>query len=339
MSTKEFKWGILAPGRIAKNFAAGLTAVEDASLFAVASRSKERAEEFAGKYNASVAYGSYQELLADPNVDAVYIASLPPFHKEITIEALKAGKPVLCEKPFAVNYFDSLAMVEAARENDTFLMEAMWTRFFPVMKEIKQKIANGDIGRIKTIRADFSFLSDLSNKDDRWLNKDLGGGALLDVGIYPISITCYMMGELPTEVSGIAEIGDTGVDEQDLIHFRFKSGTTASLTAGVTLTGSCAMDIIGEKGIFRIPKMFHCSSKYALLNTKGKVITEFNQKHLVNGYEFEAMEVASCVRAGEKESSIMPLDETLAIMKIMDNLRASWGLFYPGEGPASDTVC
>jgi len=224
-----FNWAILAPGKIAGKFCDDLQYVNGAQVHAVASRSLDRAQEFAKKYNASHAVGTYEELLNIPDIDCVYIASPHTFHFEHTMMCLEAGLNVLCEKPFAMEESEVKQMVAKAKEKDVFLMEALWTRFFPFMQEVDNLISDGIIGSPELMSADFGFTADY-NPESRLFNKKLGGGALLDIGIYPVFMALYQFG-YPDEITASAEFAATGADTIDHITFKYTDGRSAKLHA------------------------------------------------------------------------------------------------------------
>ena len=234
---KTIRWAILAPGMIAEKFAEGLKAVKDAELVAVASRSASRACEFAHKFNVERHYDSYEALANDPNIDIVYIASPHPFHLEQALLCLENGKSVLCEKPITINQNQLTRMIDSATRKDVFLMEAMVPRFLPSLLELKKWIDSGKIGKIRMIKADFSFslhgiVPEEEMPMDRHYNLELGGGGLLDVGVYVLNFSSMMMGEMPIEITGMSQIGETGVDEQAGMLMKYENDALAVLTCG-----------------------------------------------------------------------------------------------------------
>ena len=321
-------WGILAPGRIAHQFAKGLTGTDSGTLYAVGSRSQDRAREFASTYGAERAYGSYDELVADEKVDAIYIANPHTYHKESALLCLNAGKPVLCEKPFAVNAGQVKEMVEASRRSNTFLMEAMWTRFLPAMQQASAWIAAGRIGEIRRIDAHFGFRAGYQ-PEERLLNPDLAGGALLDVGIYVVSLAYWIMRDDPAEVSGFATIGDTGVDEQNVILLRYANGALATLSSAVrTATNNHAV-VYGTEGRIEFSDPFFKTTSCTLICGEERV--EFDEPFHSNGYEYQAIEVAKRLAKGDVESPLLPREESLRIVGCLDSLREQWNLRYPFE--------
>lgn len=325
---KKYKWGILGPGTITHKFSADLKLLEQAELYAVASRSIEKAQDYASKYNIPKAYGSYEELINDPEVEIIYISTPHPFHKEWAVKSLEAGKAVLCEKPITVNAFDAVEIYEAARKNNTFFMEAMWTRFLPVMVKVREWTGSGVIGEVRMLKADFGFRADI-NPDGRLFSPNLAGGALLDVGIYPVSFAYMVFGKKPVGIVSSAHLGETGIDEQGASIFKYDNGEMAILESAVRTTTPNEAYILGTKGNIKIPQ-FWCA-KSATLNIDGEKSIVYEDNRTSTGYNFEASEVMRCLSLGEKESPIITLEESLEIMKTMDTIRNQYGLKYPFE--------
>lgn len=328
MSNNTFRWGVLGFGNIANRFADGLGAIPDATLHAIGSRAKEKADEAGRKYGVKRTYGSYQELVDDPEVDAVYVATPHSGHKDACLLSIRAGKPVLCEKPFSINAEEAMEVVSEARDRKVFAMEAMWTRFFPLVAQIKRILAEGQIGTPFIFTGDFGFRAGF-NKAGRLFNPDLGGGALLDVGVYPISFSSALFGT-PSSVAGVATLGQTGVDEVTGITLGHDSGVISVIYTAVRVNTPQEAVILGTQGRIRVHSPFWVPTKMSLsLEGKPEEITELPLEG--NGYNYQAVEVARCVRNGLLESPILPLDETIAVMKTMDTLRYSWGQKYPME--------
>lgn len=322
-----FRWGILGPGGIAKKFATGLRALDDAQLVAVGSRSRDRADGFADAFDVPHRHASYEALARDPEVDAIYVATPHPFHKEHSILCLEAGKPVLCEKPFAINRRETRDMIEVARREGVFLMEAMWTRFLPITQRVKAWVTEGAIGEVQMLYADFGFRANVNPKG-RLFDLALGGGGLLDVGIYPISYAAMIFDAQPTTISSQARIGETGVDEQAAMVFGYDGGQLALISCGIRIRTPHEAKILGTDGMISIAHFW--DGRTATLSAGGKeeVVT---LECAGNGYECEAAEVARCVRAGKLESDLMPHADTLATMQTLDAVREQWDLKYPME--------
>lgn len=321
---EKFRWGILGAGTIARKFAADLANLPDAERYAVASRTKEKAQVFADEFSMPVAYSSYAELIADPLVDAIYVATTHNFHKEHSIDCLMGGKPVLCEKPFAINVVEAEAMIKTARQQKVFLMEAMWSRFLPVNVQVCQWLTGNRIGTPLFLMADFGFRAN-PNPESRLFNPQLGGGALLDVGIYPISYAAMVFGSSPKRILAEGWLGSTGVDEQTGMMFSYENGAQAILRTGVRVSTEHRVRIEGTEGSIVVPNFWHGTE--AILQVNGKE-ERFSGE---SGYHFEAAEVMRCVRGGLLESDTMPLDDTLAIMKTLDEIRKQIHLSYPME--------
>ncbi len=322
------RWGILGPGRISDTFAGELSYAPDARIVAVGSRSLERAEAFAAKYEAPRAYGSYKELALDPDVDIVYIGTPHPMHKEDALACLRAGKAVLCEKAFTMNTDELKELIHAAEQNRVFLMEAMWTRFLPTIAKVREWIGLGAIGEIGMVDLRFGNRS-IWDPASRLFDPALGGGTLLDVGIYCISFASMVLGRQPSTIQSLVQIGTTGVDEVFTALFGYEHGPMASIMAGHRLKSRHEAVILGSQGEIRIPQFW--KAKSALLTVYGEYEENFIDTAEPKGYVYEALEAMACMRAGKLESDIMPLSESLAIMETMDRLRADWGLRYPNE--------
>jgi predicted dehydrogenase len=325
---REIKWGILGCGRIAHLFAQGLGVLNNAVLYAVASKTAGRAENFAKSYNALVYYDNYEELVKNPEVDVIYIATTHNFHYENAMLCLNHGKHVLCEKAFTINARQAEQLVKTAREKRLFLMEAMWTRFFPCIKELNRLLDKGTIGEIQMLRADFGFSRGLDPKE-RKMNPYLGGGALLDLGIYPISYARMIFKKAPSKIYSSAWLGETGVDQQSAYLFEYSSGQQALLFSSFISEVPHEAMIVGTKGHIKLQDFFHPSSMTIKMND-GKEWT-VEKEYESTGYNYEAQEVMDCIVNGKLESDIMPLDETVEIMETMDEMRAQWGIVYPGE--------
>ncbi|HNR29299.1 MAG TPA: Gfo/Idh/MocA family oxidoreductase [Candidatus Hydrogenedentes bacterium] len=327
--TGKFRWGICGTGNIAHAFARGLEALSDAELAAVGSRTAEAAARFGDEFGVPRRHASYEVLAADPDVDAVYVATPHPLHMENTVLFLRAGKAVLCEKPFAVNRKQAEEMVATARAERRFLMEAMWTRFLPMLAQVRSWLASGRIGEVRMVQADFGFRAGW-DEESRLLDPLLAGGGLLDVGVYCVSLASMVYGREPSRIAGLAHLGRTRVDEQSAVVLGYDGGALALLSSAVRTNTPQEAIIMGTEGIIRLHPPFWRGSR-ATLTLDGKDEETFEFPMEGNGYNYEAAEVARCVREGRIESEIMPLNESLAIMGVMDGIRAQWGLVYPFE--------
>lgn len=325
----KVRWGILGTGAIANKFTTALKSMEDSIPAAVASRSDIRSRQFADKYQIEKAYGSYKALAEDPDIDVVYIAVPHTEHKKMAELCLKNKKAVLCEKPITINSRDTGELIGTAREKKVFLMEAMWTKYLPATQRVKKWIDEGKIGKVLNIKASFGFYKEF-DINSRLYNPKLGGGALLDVGIYPISYATYLLGRLPDKIISSAVIGRSHVDEQNVIIFYYKDGTLADLSSAVSAESGCDALIAGEKGYIRVDNFWRADSAY-LFDNDHRCIDSFKEPFKANGYEYEAAEVNRCIREGLPESPVNPLNTTLDIMRLMDEIRSQWGLIYPQE--------
>lgn len=326
---RNYCWGIIGTGNIAAKFATCLAVCEGATLQAVASRSQAGADAFGDRFNIPVRHASYEALANDPEVDVVYVSTPHALHMENCMLCLRAGKAVVCEKPFTLNAAESRAVIEVARESGCFLMEGMWTRFFPVVKQAEAWIAEGAIGDPRMVRADFGFRMDYGERGRLW-DLHLGGGSLLDVGIYPITIASIAFKDAPTDVHGFAHIGEYGVDEQAAFVLGYSGGRLATLSSAVRTKTNWDAYIHGETGTIRIHSPFWQPSKVTLTPEKGDEQTlEVPLESL--GFEYEIREVMACLDQGLLECPAMPHDRTVDVMEVMDKLRRQWGLHYPGE--------
>lgn len=327
ITSDTIHWGILGPGSISHQFATGLQSASGAKLLAVGSRSQEKADAFADKFGAPKRHASYEALAADPDVHVIYIATPHPQHKDAALLCLEHGKAVLCEKPFTVNAKEAEEVIASARAKDLFVMEAMWSRFFPAMAHVRKMIADGAIGEARMLQADFGFRAGV-NPDSRLFNPAMAGGGLLDVGVYPISLASMLFGT-PTDVTGVAQMGETGVDEQAALSLKYAGGQVAALTTGIRINTPQEAYILGTDGSIKIHAPWWKASKITV-NAGGKS-EELDLPFEGQGMNYEAEEVGNCLRAGKNESDLLPLDETLSIMRTTDTLRAQWGLKYPME--------
>ncbi|MBI4976118.1 MAG: Gfo/Idh/MocA family oxidoreductase [Spirochaetes bacterium] len=323
---KRIRWGILGTGKIAHKFATAMAQAKNVELIAVGSRQESTAKAFADEFKIPHRHASYEALVRDTDVDAIYVASLNTQHKDHTILCLNAGKAVLCEKPFALNTRETEAMIQTAREKKVFLMEAMWSRFIPAVVKAKELVLAGKIGEIRMLAADFGFRGSDDPKN-RVNDPAVGGSSMLDVGIYPLSLAQFLLGDHALMTS-TADIGPTGVDRANAVVLQYNSGALAVLSSAVNAVTIHEAFISGTKGEIRIHAPWWRSERVTVYDN-GKEIETFSMPH--NTYAHEADHVGDCLAAGLTESPVMPLDETRALMKTMDALRASWGIRYPGE--------
>lgn len=323
--TAFIRWGILSAGRMADRFAGDLKKTPGAEIVAVAARSHQRAKLFAAKHNISRAYGSYEALAKDPDIDVIYIGTTHNFHKEHTLLCLENGKHVLCEKPFALNATEASQMIACARDKNLFLMEAMWSRFNPAYRRAMRWINDGLIGEVRMLKADFGFRAPWE-PDQRWLNPALGGGSILDLGIYPLALASHLFGWQPADIQTLAFLGTTRVDEQTGIVLKYAEGQLALLSSAVRTRIPQNALIIGTDGFIWLPMFWR--ARLAIL-WRPKKLPRFTWARA--GYQFEAAEVGQCIREKRIESAVIPVAESLALMETMDKIREKIGLRYPGE--------
>lgn len=325
---RTYNWGIMGPGFIANKVLPSFALAEGARVLAVASNTPGKAKQFAEKWDIPRIYENYEGLVSDPDVDVIYITTPNAFHKKNAILAMEYGKHVLCEKPFAMNAKDAQEMSDCARKNNVFLMEAMWTRFFPAMDKIKEIIAQGVVGEIHSIVSDFSY--DFPFDPGYHLyDPNAGGGTLLDGGIYPLSFAGYIYEAVPKEYVGFANLKN-GVDVRDTVVLRFPNGEMSSFICGADTSSPWDSVLYGSKGCIRVPSFYAASEFEVEVYETGEKI-KYCIPYEGFGYQFEIREVMNCVMEGRLESERMPLNESVEYMKIMDNLRKNWGVIYPGD--------
>ncbi len=320
------RWGLMATGGIARTFAQDLAHAPGASLVAVGSRSQESADAFADEFDVPNRHASYAALAADPDVDAVYVSPPHPFHRDATLLALDGGKAVLCEKPFAMSLAESQEMVDAARASGRLLVEAMWTRFLPTMVRVREILAAGTLGEIVYVTAEHG----------QWFEKDpahrlfapsLGGGALLDLGIYPVSFVHMVLGA-PARISAVSEPAFTGVDKTTSAILRYGSGAHAVVTTSLAAASNNPAAIYGTEARLELDGWFYTPTSFRVTAHDGTVLESYEPPSGGRGMEHEAIEVGRCLDEGLTESPVMPLDETLAVMATMDEIRNQIGLDY-----------
>ena len=326
MTDQPIRWGILGTGAIANTFATALASLDDAVLQAVGSRAPATADRFADKHGIPTRHASYEALASDPEVDVVYIATLNALHQENCLLCIENGKAVLCEKPFTVNRSHAAAVFAAAQEKKVFIMEAMWTRFIPALQQALAWIDGGAIGKVRMVQANFGFRDDAPPLFD----PALGGGSLLDVGIYPITLAHMAFGKQPAQIRSLATVGERGVDEQATYLLGYDGGGLALLGSAIQTNTPYEGYIMGTDGMITLHDSFWNAEKVSLARPgKAPEVKEF--PHPCNGYEHEAREVHRCLREGRLESDTMPHQTTLDILETMDHIRLQWGLRYPME--------
>jgi predicted dehydrogenase len=325
--SEKFSWGICGPGGIARAFAQDLTLMQGHTIGAVGSRSLENAQKFATTFGGT-AYGSYEELVADPTIDAIYVATPHPAHHDNVILALNAGKPVLCEKPFSVNAVQAQSMIDAAAHNGVALMEAMWARFLPHYAKVREIVESGVLGPILSIHADHGQrLADQGIA--RLIEPDLAGGALLDLGIYPVSFAHMILGT-PAQITSTAVMTDKGVDAQTSMIFTYQDGAQAVLTTTMIEQTPCRAVVAGLNGWLEIDRTFYNPAAMRVVLNDGTT-TEYPNTYKGHGLREQAEVFKQLVRSGKLESEILTWKATVEIMTTLDTVREQIGLKYPFE--------
>jgi predicted dehydrogenase len=322
------RWGILATGAVSRDFAEGLASAPGAQLVAVGSRAQETADRFGDDFHVPRRYSSYEALAQDPGVDVVYIGTPHTLHRDNTLLCLGAGKAVICEKAFAINARQAEEMVALARQKGLFLMEAMWNRFHPVVLEMGRLLEEGAIGEPRLLVADFGLGAPFDPRS-RLYDMALGGGALLDLGVYPVALASLVFGA-PRRISTEAHLGVTGVDERAGIVFGYEDGRLAVLHTSLKEETPSEAMLFGSGGSLKLHGPIYRPSAVTL-SRPGREDERSQPTVEGNAYNYEAMEVMRCLREGETESPAMTLDESLSIMRTMDEIRAAWGLTYPED--------
>jgi predicted dehydrogenase len=317
------RWGVAGPGEIASGFADGMRMVGDGEIVAVASRARERADAFGDTFGIPTRYDDYAALASDPNVDAVYVATPQSRHAADTLMYVDARKHVLCEKPFALNARQARAMADAARARGVFLMEAMWTRFLPAYRALADVLAAGRIGEPLQVEADFGMRLPMPH---RLYERDLGGGALLDLGIYPVQLCSLVLGKAERVVAD-GVVGETGVDEQVAAVLRSAGDRIGAVGASIRVDTACTARISGTRGWIDLPAFMHCPSSITVTASDGR--DELDGSYDGNGLRFQVEEVHRCLAAGLTESPVMPLDESIALATTLDAIGAAIGAGYP----------
>lgn len=326
METK-IRWGIVGPGKIARKFISDLMLVDDAEIAAVASRSLERAEAFANEYNVQHTFGSYDVLFQSGTVDVVYIATPHNFHKELSVKALENGIGVLCEKPMGVNRAEVVEQVNATKQNNAFLMEAMWSRFNPSIKKVKQLVDEGVVGDLKYIHADFAFYGLDRDLDSRLLNPDLASGSILDIGIYPIFLSYLLLG-MPDDIMATSKFHENGTELQTSMIFDYPN-TQAMLYSGFTSNSKMEAEISGTDGELFLNPRWHEADGFTLV--KGEETNQVDLPLTGIGYYYEILEVHKCLKENKIESDLWSHQNSLDLSELMDTVREKCGVSFPFE--------
>jgi predicted dehydrogenase len=318
------RWGVLGTGGIAATFASDLRLVEGAVLAAVGSRTAEAATSFAARHGIARAHGSWAGLAADDEVDVIYVATPHAFHHAAAAACIAGGKHVLCEKPMTLDQPSSASLVELSRARGVFLMEAMWMRCNPVIRRVAELVAGGAIGEVTAVHADLGVRGPFP-ATHRLMDPALGGGALLDLGLYPISLAHLILG-MPASVQGWARLSPEGVDQNTGVLLGYQSGAVAALTCGLVGGTGNAATITGTTGRVQLPKGFFEARTFTL--HRGAEAEVFDMDFPGRGYQFEAEEVQRCLAAGLLESPLVPQATTLEMMGLLDRIRAQIGVRY-----------
>lgn len=326
--SKVYKWGIIGPGKIANKFAAALQLTDRGELAAVASRNPERAKGFADKYNCSTIYTDYAELVKDPSIDAIYIATPHAFHLEQVTLCLAHKKAVLCEKPMTLSANQTKTLLELAEKQQTFLMEALWARFTPMTEKILDFIASDTIGEVQYIKADFGFPAP-PNPEGRLFNPDLGGGSLLDVGIYPLFLCTLLMG-IPESITAQGNLSERGIDLDCQAILSYKDTKSAIIASSISYQMPITAEIVGTKGQIRIPCPWY-KNHWFELSTSHNHWEKIELPEMDNGFEYEINEVAECLDQGKKQSDRWPVTTSHQVAEIMDEIKNQLGVKYPKE--------
>jgi len=329
-----FKWGVIGPGTIARSFAKAVAGCPDTCILAVASHNFDKAKLFAQEYNIPMIYDTYEKLVANCEIDAIYISNTNPYHFESIITCLNGQKPVLCEKPMTLNIDQMQNVITLARKNKVFLMEALWSRFLPIYRVVDQWIDSGKIGEILMVKADFGFRRPEWKENARHIDPQNGGGALLDVGVYNIALACKYLGNNPIETVSCLTKFHTGTDDKSVVILRYANEKMAVLTNSLNVMMPHDAEILGSEGSIILP--FHWrGQKATLLNYDQPFyprIIDSSEKDFEgqNGYQYEIIHAMTCIREGMAESPMMTLEDSYSICKITTEVRKAWGIRYPG---------
>jgi len=326
--TAPIRWGIFGTGDIARQFAEDLPLAPGAVLHAVASRREETARRFADTHGIPHIHVGYESMVADPDIDAIYIGTPHTSHLDNTLLCLQGGKPVLCEKPMGINERQVQAMVSESSKRGVFLMEAMWTWFFPAIQRVRELVRAGAIGEVRLVSASFCFTVPFE-PTSRLFDPDYAGGALLDVGIYPLALAQWVYESEPEEVEGLARMGESGVDEVNALSLRYPGGGLAVLSSAVRVYQPEDAVIAGSEGYIRIHPPFYQPDAITVVRGEKEEVSPFVRQGL--GYHLEAAHVGECIRQGLTESPVATHEASLQLARTMDRIRARWGLRYPAD--------
>ena len=319
----HLRWGFLGSGFISDLVASDFK-VAQLNIYGFASEQSNNAETLANKYGAK-AFNSYEALVSSPDIDAIYVNTIHPLHLEHAKLAINAGKHLLLEKPFTINASEAQEIADLAKLKQVFVLEAMWTRFLPMHQALFETIGEGVIGKPFLLSADHSqYLPHIP----RLVKRKLGGGALLDLGVYPIHFAERVLG-LPNKISAFATLNSDGIDESVAINFQYNNGSLAALTTSLNSAGPITASILGSNGRIDIARSFYEQSEFRVLDQNNKVINSYSEKISGTGRQFQAFELENCVRNSQLQSEILPISKSVEVMRIMDEIRGSIGVSYP----------
>lgn len=324
---EKYNIGIMGSGNIAGIMADTIRRMKNVKLYAVGSRTQVKADAFAGKYGCKKAYGSYEELVQDKKIDLIYIATPHSEHYENAKLCILNGKPVLCEKAFTVNAKQAQELVNLAREKEVFLAEAMWIRYMPMATKIQEVLGSGVLGELKTLTANLGYAID---QVPRLSDPALAGGALLDVGVYPLNFAAMLFGHSIDHIDGVCTYNPNGVDEQNSMTIRYSDGKVAILNSSMVSVSDRQGIVYGTKG-YAIIDNINCFEEIRVYDASGKQLASYKAPKHISGYEYEVEAALQAIERKELECVQMPHSETIRMMKLMDELRRQWGIFYPME--------
>lgn len=328
------RWGCVGAGFISSDFFTAIKdnlSASDHEFVAIAARDLDRAQKYADNLGFKKAYGSYDELINDPDVEIAYIGINHPGHAEVSVKLLNAGKHVLCEKPVTMNLKQAKQVFEAAKLNNRFFMEGIWSRFLPAYHQIKKELAEKTVGNIRVLRAEIGW--QLMHLVERFQKPELGGGGLLNLGIYPIQLACMVFGEMPESITAIGNLNSYGVDETACILLKYKSGAIANLSSNLTTSGENSALIYGDKGTIKIEAPMWVPTKVSTPSGSHEYPLKDGKYNYPNGagFQYEATAVRNYLKAGATEAEEMPLSESEMIMTIMDEVRRQIGYVLPED--------
>jgi len=329
----KVRWGVAGTGGIARRFAAAMQRVDGGSIVAVASRTREAAEEFAALAGATRTHVGYQSLAEDPDVDAVYVATPHSRHAADAILFLAAGKHVLCEKPMALDADQVVQMVDASRSSRVFLMEALWSRFLPAYVELRRILSEELIGEVRNVEASLGFVMPF-DPTHRLFDRSMGGGALLDLGVYPLQL-CSMVLGAPDRIAAGGALGSTGVDEHVAAVLHHEAGALGTVQAASRVNLRCDARIVGEFGVVELPMFMHCPDHLVLRTMDG--VERIDAEWEGDGLRFQVEEVHRCLDDGRTESDLVPLEESIQLARTMDEIRAQIGVSYGDQRSMIET--